>query len=117
MIYIDPIVNPVISGIANKKPEDAPAVFAKFFSGLIGAMITIATIWVIFQLLQGGIEWISSGGDKTGLENARNRIINALIGLFIVFASWTIYLVILQFLGISPIGAGGGFQLKLPSLI
>ncbi len=111
---IPPIGNPAVTGMAGKTPEN---VFGNFISGLVGVLLVLATIWTLFQLLQGGLEWIGSGGDKTGLENARNRLTNALVGLFIVFASWALYLMILQFLGLSPIGGGGGFQLKLPSLI
>lgn len=115
MIYIDPITNNAIPGL---KGQNSEAVFAKFISGLVGVLLIFATIWTLFMLLQGGIEWISSGGDKTGVENAQNRITNALLGLFIVFAAWTIYIIILQFLGISPLGGGGGgFQLKLPAII
>lgn len=116
MLYqISPITNPVITGFANKRPEDAPEVFAKFFSALIGLLLTVATIWMFVQLLQAGIEWISSGGDKGKLEAAQGRITSALIGIFIVFASWVIYLIILQFLGLSPIGSTS-IQFKIPTL-
>lgn len=111
---IPPIGNPAITGMAGETPEN---VFGNFISGLIGVMLILATIWTFFQLLQGGLEWISSGGDKTGVEHARDRLTNSLLGLFIVFAAWAFYLLILQFLGLSPIGGGGGFQLRLPSLI
>lgn len=111
---IPPINNPAITGMTGKTPEN---VFGNFISGLVGVILIMATIWTLFQLLQGGLEWIGSGGDKTGLEHARDRLTNALVGLFIAFAAWAIYLLILQFLGLSPIGGGGGFQLRLPSLI
>ncbi|MBI4991033.1 hypothetical protein HZB96_02970 [Candidatus Gottesmanbacteria bacterium] len=111
---IPPIGNPAVTGMTGKTPE---TVFGNFISGLVGVILILATIWTLFQLLQGGLEWISSGGDKTGVEHARDRLTNALLGLFIVFAAWTFYILILNFLGISPIGGGGGFQLRLPSLI
>ena len=111
---IPPINNPVVTGAAGKTPEVA---VGAFISGIIGVILVFASIWTLFMLLQAGLEWIGSVGDKTGLENARNRITNALLGLFIVFAAWTIYLLILQFLGLSPIGGGGGgFQLRLPTI-
>lgn len=115
MIYIEPITNDAIPGL---KGQNSETVFAKFISSLVGILLIFATIWTLFQLLQGGLEWISSGGDKTGVEHARDRITNALLGLFIVFAAWTIYIIVLQFLGVSPMGGGGGgFQLKIPALI
>lgn len=111
---IPPINNPVIPGIAGKTPEDAPVLFANFFSALIGLLLALATLWAFVNLVQGGLQWISAGGDKTALENARNRIMNAILGLFITFAVWAVYILVLQFLGI--IGTGEGFIIKLPTL-
>jgi len=114
MILQSPIVNPVITGFVNKTPEQAPGIFAKFFSAIIGVLLVGASLWAFFQLLLGGLQWISAGGDKTALENAQHRLTNALTGLVIVFASWAIYVVLMQFLGIS--GPGGGINIKLPTL-
>lgn len=116
MLYqISPITNPVITGFANKRPEDTPEIFGKFFASFVGLLLVVATIWMFVQILQAGIEWISSGGDKGKLEAAQGRITSALVGIFIVFASWVLYLVILQFLGLSPIGSTS-IQFKLPTL-
>lgn len=109
------IVNPVITGIAGKTSADAPDLFAKFFSSLVGIMLVLAALWAFMNLLQGGLEWISSSGDKSKLETAQGRITNAILGLFITFAIWAFYIIILQFLGLSPIG-GGKFEIKLPTL-
>lgn len=114
---VPPINNPALPGIANKTEKDAPALFGKFIAGLIGVMLVIGTLLAFAQLLQGGLAWITSGGDKTALEGARDRIINALIGLLIVFAAWALYVVILRFLGISLLGDNGVINLNLPSLL
>lgn len=114
MAKLEPIKNPVITGTKDATPESA---FASLITGLVGMILTVATIWTLVQLLIGGINWISSGGDKGKLELARGRIMNAIIGLLIVFASWSIFLLILNFLGISPVGEEGGFQLKIPTLL
>lgn len=112
MIY--QIVNPVITGIGDKTQKDAPAVFGKFFGSIVGVLLIAGSLWTLFQLLLGGLQWISSGGDKTALESAQKRITNALIGLLLLFASWAVYLVILQYFGI--IGPGGEIIFKLPTL-
>jgi len=75
-------------------------------------MLTLAAIWAFMNLLQGGLEWISSSGDKSKLENAQHRITNAIIGLAITFSVWAVYIIILQFLGLST----GGFDFILPKL-
>lgn len=116
MIIQSPIFNPAISPLVNKTPDDIPALFGSLFSSVIGFMLFGATLWMFFQLILGGINWMSSGGDKGKMEEARHRLTNALTGIFIVFASWSIYIIILNFLGISPIGANGIINLILPSL-
>lgn len=110
------INNPVLPGLANKTQDDAPALLGKFIAGLVGTMLVLATILSLAQLLQGGIQWITSGGDKTQLDGARDRITNALIGLVLVFAAWSLYLVILRFLGVSLLGENGTININLPSL-
>lgn len=71
----------------------------KVISSIIGIMTVAAGIWFIFQLLTGGFFWISSGGDKTRLHEARERLTNAFIGLLIVVGGWSILALTGQFLG------------------
>src|SRR4051812_290541 len=40
--------------------------------GIIVLLLVIATLLSLFFLIWGGIKWILSGGDKTGVEGARN---------------------------------------------
>jgi len=68
-------------------------------SSIIGIMTVAAAIWFIFQFLIGGFYWISSGGDKQKLHEARERITNAFIGLIIVIAGWAILALAGQFFG------------------
>lgn len=63
---------------------------SKAVSGAIGILLVVAALAFFFMLLIGGIQWIVSGGDKTGSENARKKITSALVGLLIVFAAWAI---------------------------
>lgn len=115
ILAVDPIHNPVVSGIANQDPNKAPELFGKFFSALVAVILVGATIWTLIQLLWGGLDWISSGGDKSKLEMAQHRLTTALLGLVLVFGSWAFYLLILQFLGLSPLGGTGSIELKLPT--
>lgn len=79
---------------------------------LVSMGLIIASLLVLLYLVWGGIQWISSGGDKQGLESAKNRLTAAVIGLTIVAASWAIFLLLKTFL-VLPIltpgsGSGGG---------
>lgn len=75
----------------------------KLISGLIGIAMLLAALAVFIYLIWGGFEWITSGGDKTGVENARNKITAALIGLVIVASAWAIMRMIEFFFGITVI--------------
>lgn len=68
-------------------------------SSTIGIITVGATIWFMFQLIIGGINWLASGGDKTKLQEARDRITNAFVGLVIVMASWGIIAILGAFFG------------------
>jgi len=68
--------------------------------GLRMAMI-IAGILTFAYLIWGGIQWITSGGDKAAYEEARGRITAALLGLGIVAAAWAVMWIIGNFFGIN----------------
>lgn len=72
----------------------------KLISNGVSLLMILAAIATFFYLVWGGLEWITSGGDKAGTESARNKITSAFIGLFIVFAAWAIIKLIEQFFGI-----------------
>jgi len=78
--------------------------------GAVGLVIIFALIIAFFFLLIGGIKWITSGGDKAQVEEARNQITNALIGLSVVAAAWAIMKLIGFFFGINP------FALDIPTV-
>lgn len=61
--------------------------FTEILSLIVGVITIIAGIWFIFLLLSGGIEWMSSGGDKGKLASARSKMFSGAIGLAIVVAA------------------------------
>ncbi len=79
--------------------------FATSFGGLINGLVSfvmvLAAVMVFMYLIWGGIEWITSGGDKGKTESARNKITAAVIGLIVVAASYAILTLALNFLGFS----------------
>lgn len=74
------------------------------FGTVIGNVITIAFIIAIVIalafLVYGGIKWITSGGDKTAVEAARNTIVASIVGLVIVFLSYFILNIVLGLFGL-----------------
>lgn len=75
--------------------------------GLISAAINIslivASVLFVFSLLLGGVKMIISGGDKERMDIARRQIVNALIGIVLVFCSYAIINLVSQFFGIDLI--------------
>ena len=80
-------------------------------SALVGTLLIIAALLAFFYLILGGIQWITAGGDKAGMETARNKITHAIVGLIIVGAAWAIMLLVQNFLGVTIIGG----TLNLPT--
>ena len=83
---------PAPTGVANN--------IGQILSATISLIFIIAGLAAFIFLIWGGIHWITSGGDKAGVESAQHRIQAALLGLFIVFAAWAIMLVAQAFFGI-----------------
>ena len=73
--------------------------------GLVDNLIQLAFfaagLAFFIMLLIGGIQWITVGGDPKALQAVRARITNALIGLLIVVAAFSIAIIIQTVLGIS----------------
>lgn len=71
------------------------------FSSVFGQILTFAFIISIIIalafLIWGGIKWVTSGGEKGGVEEARNHVIAAVVGLIIVFLSYFILNLVVYF--------------------
>lgn len=76
-------------------------------SAAVGTIMILAALIAFLYLILGGIQWITSGGDKAAMEAARNKITHAIVGLIIVGAAWAIMALVQNFLGINVIGSGG----------
>ena len=66
-------------------------------------LFIVATIAALFFLIFGGIKWITSGGDKAKLEESRNFIVAAAVGLVITFASYFILNIVLELFGLPSV--------------
>lgn len=82
---------------------DAIGRFVGTLSTIIGVLTICGAIWFIFQLITASLAWISSGSDKQSLENAKKKIMNALIGLIIVVFAYSFISLVGFILGIDLI--------------
>lgn len=74
---------PPVGSAQNIKVEQVPQF-------IVSILFVIGIVIAVAFLIYGGIKWILSGGDKTAVENARNHIVAAIVGLVIVIAAFFI---------------------------
>lgn len=97
---------------------DAPSQFRnlrnltipKLIPPVINLLIISSVVLFLFSLLLGGLKFILSGGDKERTAEAGRQVVNAIIGIVIVFSSWAIISFIEQFFGVKLT------TLQLPSM-
>ena len=75
-----------------------------YFNGLLKVAINggliIGSIIFAFILISGGIQWIMAGSDKAKYQEARERLVNGLIGIFILFSVFAIIVLIQNIFGV-----------------
>lgn len=73
------------------------------FKDIVGTVITsvLGLMGVIFLILAiyGGFKWMTAGGNEESVEKAKKTLINAIIGLVVVLASYALTRFIVQVLG------------------
>ncbi len=72
---------------------------SKCLSNLIAIFYTMAAVTLIFMLLWGGWDWITSEGDKEKVSSAQKKILNAIIGIILFAAAFAVIQVFGQFTG------------------
>jgi hypothetical protein len=83
--------------ISGENPIESLGLMISF---VFQVLLIIAGLYVFLQIILAGYGMISSGGDKHALEQARGKIIWAVIGLFIILISWGLVMFIEQIFGI-----------------
>lgn len=91
------ITIPILSNIDGSFPTH----LGEYVSRIVNVLLIIAAIASFVYLVLGGLQWITAGGDKGKIEEARNRITGALVGLAITAAAWAIFLLVDYFFGLN----------------
>ncbi len=78
----------------------------KLIKNVVNIIFIVAAAIVFAYLIWGAISWITSGGDKSKVEVARNRITSAVIGLLILVAVWALFNLVIT------IAFGGDVEIK-----
>lgn len=89
---------PAIQTFVDKNPTGAAGI-SSLLSNLIALFYLAAVIVLIFMLLWGAFDWMTSEGNKEKLDSARNKIINAIIGILLFAVAFAIFQVLGTFTG------------------
>jgi hypothetical protein len=98
---------PNAQGVMNFNPLCGLVLSDNIIGNILNLVFIIVVLIALGFLIYGGIKWITSGGDKAGVESARNMIVAALVGLVIAFLSYFILQIIFSLFGLDF--AGGNF--------
>lgn len=83
-----------------------------YIGTIVEVLLIIAIISSLFFLIYGGIRYISSGGDKGKIDQARSTLIAAIIGLIVSLAAFFILNFILVFFT-----GQGLMNMQIPTLL
>ncbi len=79
--------------------------------GLVLYLFIVLVGFLFFiQLILGGLQWITSGGNEEKVKKATHRISNAAIGIAIFLAAYLITTYLFQYLSQNFCFTAGGFQ-------
>lgn len=80
------------------------------FQNLRGLVVYLAVFWrtsyvisgmlLLAYLIYGGMTWLTSAGDKEGLERAKKTLTNAVIGISILAVSFPVIKIVEIILGV-----------------
>ncbi len=83
---------PAVAGkpSAITQPKGYSTDIGVFVGWVLTLVMVIAILLVLLYLVLGGIEWITSGGEKGKTEAARNKITAAVIGIIILASAYAL---------------------------
>lgn len=90
------MISKVLASITNtavpggSTPDASPGQFAITIATLWQTIILVGGLAFLIYFLRGGLQWITAGGDKGKIEEARGKITQGLVGLAILAASYVI---------------------------
>ena len=74
-----------------EQAETADGGFGLWLSNILSVVMVLGAVACLGLIVMGAIQWITSGGDKTKVEEARNKITTAIIGLIVLAATIALF--------------------------
>lgn len=96
--------------------QNPAAALGNLIANGIKLFLIAAAVLMLIYLLWGGLDWILSGGDKERVAKARQKLTNAVVGMFVIIGALTLFgLITGNILGIIR-QTPEGWQFTLPQL-
>jgi hypothetical protein len=92
-----------ISGYGQINPSGIPSgdIGNTIIANGVIFLLVAAVILTLFYMITAGVNWITSGGDKAKITQARGRITNAILGLVLIFLSFFLVTTVGKFFGLT----------------
>lgn len=88
-----------------------------FLSNLIGFLTILGGVFFIVYFFLGALQWILSGGDSGKAEKARNRMLQSVLGLVVMVASYSLIGLVGTLLGLDLIDLEAAINSIVPEQI
>lgn len=88
------------SALQGNNTTDHRGEFGSLVGGILSVLMVVALLILLFYLIWGAFEWLTSGGDSSKLQSARNRMLHAIVGILILSATLAIFMFVQYLLGI-----------------
>lgn len=86
-----------------------------FLTNLIGFLTILGSIFFIFYFVQGALQWILAGGDIGKIQKARDTMLNGVIGLIVIVASYSLLGIIGSMIGVDILNPREMIQSIIPA--
>lgn len=74
--------------------------FGAILGNIMQATMVIGLLILLFYFIWGAFDWITSAGDKSKTESARNKMMHSTIGMIILASTIVMFMIVQGFLGI-----------------
>ena len=81
-------------------PQGGIDVVSKASGNALTILIIIAVILALIYLILGGIQWITSGGDKAKVQASRTKLTYAIVGLLVAMGAFFIVSIVGTFFNV-----------------
>lgn len=98
-IALAQITNPAIGNLGNSAAAaETGSTFTRYFVTIWRALIFLGGLALLFNLINGAIDWITAAGDSGKIQKGRDKILQSVIGMIILASSFVFVSFISQLL-------------------